>query len=475
MKGFALSLLIILLLLQLVIIKGIDIKNDKRLVKKRYIKSKSKKTNVTKKSTYVIDKNNNNNSINNNNDNNNNTNDNNNGNNKDVILNENNIIHNNELNRAISIAKTNDIKKNNDNKNKNSTNKKTNKRTNKIEMNVIEDYVNGSLNFPWYKEYNDQNKKYYRDKDGLISYNCNKTEYSTPSDDTCRNEMHMKNVYFHSVFDVSKPSSVSLTVKQICRALSLCINKKNFRIVLNVSKTYNREYIQFMSYKSLVMFLESLSINFMTWLGNFDTYALTEIRMKSLSDVNHYYDIIFHVDADEFPIFDTNNTITNSINKALISKILTDNKCDVMYGKLLDAVSSTKKLINVTWDKPLDEQFSTVCDAKKHVERANAHKLILYRGMYRPLPGNHRLRCEISSYSIDECNKTNSTLIPKITKKPKNCYNYLKIKHYKYVWGIEEYLQKRADLFKKAHIPWYKESLSALNYLRNSNGTICSI
>jgi hypothetical protein len=450
-------LLILLLLLLLITINSIDNKNDNKRYKTKK-KYKSKKTNI----------------INNNN---NNDNANNNDNSKDdiIINNNNNIIHNNELTMAIARTKTNNNNNNNNNNNKNS-NKKNNKRTNKVEMNVIEDYINGSLNFQWYKDYNDENKKYYHDNDGLVLYNCNKTEYNIPNDNICQNELQMKNIYFHSVFDVSKPSSVSLTVKQICRALSLCINKKNFRIVLNVSKTYNREYTQFMSYKSLVMFLESLSINFSTWLGNFDTYALTEIRMKSLSDVNDYNDIIFQVDADEFPIFDMNNntnTINNSINKSLINKILNDNKCDVVYGKLLDAISSSKKLINVTWDKPLDEQFSSVCDAKKHVEHANAHKLILYRGIYRPLPGNHRLRCEISSYSIEECNKSNNTLIPKITKKPKNCYNYLKIKHYKYVWGIEEYLKNRAYLFKKAHIPWYKESLSALNYLRNSNGTIC--
>jgi hypothetical protein len=153
--------------------------------------------------------------------------------------------------------------------------------------------------------------------------------------------------------------------------------------------------------------------------------------------------------------------------------ILNDKKCDVFHGKLLDAISPTKTLINITWDLSLNEQFTGYCDAKKQIEHANSNKLVLYRSIHRPLPGNHRLRCETPNYSLEECNKHNNTLIPKVIKKPKHCNKLLKIKHYKYVWGIEQYLNTRAQIFKKAHIPWYKESLQALDYLHNSNGTIC--
>jgi hypothetical protein len=189
---------------------------------------------------------------------------------------------------------------------------------------------------------------------------------------------------------------------------------------------------------------------------------------------NNPNNIILQVDTDEFPVFESNlnDTNVNSVNRSLIN-MLVDNKCDVVYGKLLDAISTTRKLINITWDIPLDRQFSSYCDAKKHVEHAVSNKLILYRAIHRPLPGNHRLRCENSKFSLEDCNKNNNTMIPKITKKPRSCRKYLKVKHYKYVWGIEEYLNNRAQVFKKAHIPWYKESLQALNYLHHSNGTIC--
>ncbi len=46
----------------------------------------------------------------------------------------------------------------------------------------------------------------------------------------------------------------------------------------------------------------------------------------------------------------------------------------------------------------------------------------------------------------------------------------LSVEHYKYVDGIEEYLQKRVKRFKVAGIPWYVESETAVAALRNSLG-----
>ena len=47
------------------------------------------------------------------------------------------------------------------------------------------------------------------------------------------------------------------------------------------------------------------------------------------------------------------------------------------------------------------------------------------------------------------------------------------IDHYKYVDGVIEYLEHRAQVFRSKGLPWYKESLAVLQYLKNHDNKIC--
>lgn len=49
----------------------------------------------------------------------------------------------------------------------------------------------------------------------------------------------------------------------------------------------------------------------------------------------------------------------------------------------------------------------------------------------------------------------------------------LPIDHYKYVWGLQSYLEHRVNVFKSHRIRWYKESQQMLDHLDHNGGKIC--
>jgi hypothetical protein len=150
-------------------------------------------------------------------------------------------------------------------------------------------------------------------------------------------------------------------------------------------------------------------------------------------------------------------------------------------------------LVNVSLTDNLESSFPLQCEIKKVLEKAAHKKIVMYRAIYRPEVGNHRLFCQ-RAYDLEDCNKKtvpHKYLYPPMTHLPRQCSSRmvpvligdkeksplfssmdsgqnsafgrvnkenfeaeysLPIDHYKYVWGLQQYLDKRLvyyDFFLK--------------------------
>ena len=299
--------------------------------------------------------------------------------------------------------------------------------------------------------------------------NCENTEYQLGTLLRCNALAgDMKSVYFHGIFDFQRPSALSLFTLQICRALTLCFQKENFRVVLHVPETSNNHY------ELAASFLRELSISYSIWKGTFDTVALQRVRLESLKFVNSSDKVIFQVDADEFPYFPTSDL--SSVLSTLTSS--EPEACDAIYGFLSERLPANGDLVNITLRPSLSTQLPLICDLKQSLEGAAHRKIIFYRALFRPSVGNHRLICEEKS-SLSACHamlSKSSKLMqdnhPAVHKLPRRCKSQVKIHidHYKYTWGIERYLETRVRNFKRAGLPWHSESTAVLESLKLTGG-----
>ncbi len=152
--------------------------------------------------------------------------------------------------------------------------------------------------------------------------------------------------------------------------------------------------------------------------------------------------------------------------------------CDMIFGLLRERVSQNGELVNISSSATLYDQFPLVCDVKSAVEGAQSKKLFLYRASFRPAVGNHRLICERKRdlqscrESIDE-NSHSKYFHPPVNILPRECSSFINIDHFKYTWGVKEYLEKRVSVFQKQGLWWHSESTAVLNHLKDNNGKLC--
>lgn len=285
--------------------------------------------------------------------------------------------------------------------------------------------------------------------------------------------------YFHGVFETHRPSSYALVVHHICRALHLCITRSNFRIALHNSKSTH----EFLMAKK---FLTNLQIPHRVWTREFDTYSINNVRRLMLVDVTTRDKFIWQVDSDEFVPLDAMKAIMRSaISSALY---LPNDGCSFFKGDLIDRLPIDGSLVNITINTNLETDFPLACDIKKEMEKAEFRKLILYAGDQRPWIGNHKLLCE-GEVNATSCydtmrQKVNKHLFPSMPVPqhiPTGCLLYdrnlrmklsVVINHYKYVWGVEEYLANRVKRFKEKKIKWASESEDYLKAMRDNGGII---
>jgi len=231
-------------------------------------------------------------------------------------------------------------------------------------------------------------------------------------------------------------------------------------------------------------------------------------------------DWIMQVDADEFPIWQTytprssrkrdappaSASASSSLLGLLLLRISSSN-CDVVYGHLRDRLPVDGSLLNLTLPerKPLaSSSMPLLCRVKDMIEGAQSRKVLLYRADYRPGVGNHRVICEgdnakrkkrskgKTSSSTTAATTTTTTadeeaaiascravinkkkimreLHPPMNKIPNKCLvGKIDVEHFKYTWGIQDYLRERVRTFKERKIPWHVESSSLLMHLNKNN------
>ena len=330
---------------------------------------------------------------------------------------------------------------------------------------------------------------------------------SVHSQDPTECDMVRHHIYFHAIFDFRRPSSLALTLNQVCRALELCIAAANFRVVLHLERKRLKGALGKPSnrfsrkcgpdYLVVRDFLLASGIPFTVWTGEFDTISSQRARMVALRDLqpqnpqsNH--DWILQVDADEMPVFYP--TSLSYLMHRLQSRSHADG-CDAVYGYLSERVTGDGKLVNITLGESLESKFPLLCNVKEGVEKAENRKLVLYRASFRAGIGNHRLICErkmrptrplsATAGEMENCRqimekRTDFRLMhPRVASLPRKCDDAhapeiatLSIEHFKYTWGLQDYLQERIRVFKKKKLAWHSESSAVLSHLSRHSG-IC--
>lgn len=328
---------------------------------------------------------------------------------------------------------------------------------------------------------------------------------STPEDiaKRCTEQSEIADhVYFHAIFDFVRYSSLPLMVKQVCAVLNKCVRPANFRVILHSVDAIKKDI------KSAANFLTKNKISFLLWRSRFDTVSAQIARLRVLNDVNREDQLILQSDIDEFPDLSHMQTMVELLLKR-------DSQCDVFSGTLWDRMPLSGELQNVSLTQSITDKFPLRCEIKKVLERAASKKIIMYRAVFRPEVGNHRLFCQ-RSYNAAECELRrlrvpSSHQYPNITRVPRQCSSRMApvlignsekspllrpghdiqksgfgrvdkpsepeysipIDHYKYVYGLKNYLETRVSVFKQKKIAWYKESQYLLDHIEVHDGKIC--
>ena len=184
-------------------------------------------------------------------------------------------------------------------------------------------------------------------------------------------------IYFHGVFELTRPSSFALLVHQICRGIAMCIPRQNFRIILHTSDEDVAQYYR------AAAFLDHHSIPYVQWRGPFDTYTVHLARLQVLNDVYSFDKYILQVDSDEFvPLRELQRTLAKFSSLRHVP-----GSCGVVMGTLQDRITRDGHLPNITLDTDLAETFPLQCSIKKRLEQAAYRKIVLYSSVYRPWIG----------------------------------------------------------------------------------------
>lgn len=278
-----------------------------------------------------------------------------------------------------------------------------------------------------------------------------------------------------------------------------CIPPENFEVLLHSVGAIHNDL------NAATKFLRQHSIRYVLWRSPFDSASAQFARLHILDKVNTTDQLILQADIDEFPDLSHLKVMA----EILLQK---DSPCDVFSGTLRDRLPSDGSLLNISLGADMDSTFPLHCEVKKILEKAAHKKIVLYRASFRPEVGNHRLRCQ-RAFSIEQCLSKKlrfEELYPQMPHTPRQCSSRimpvligdsaksplfsapgsgqhsafghsnhknsefsLAIDHFKYVWGLESYLEERVRAFKKHRIAWYKESQHLLDHLKHNNGKIC--
>jgi hypothetical protein len=278
-------------------------------------------------------------------------------------------------------------------------------------------------------------------------------------------------------------NTVNLMIFRICEVFQYCIKKDNIRIIIHIKTNENiANNLNFISIKNI---LDLLSIHYTLWEGVFsadgkmiETYNLFTKSIKNDSKL-----IIYHSDIDEIP---------DPMKFKLALEELRSGSCDVIRGIWFERISNDGSLTNILLNSSLTSQYPLQCKISDTVVGGGkTKKVIAYRANLRVDGGMHDSWCDrppskgnkwsmntsCSEHIYSRGKKKYYSFImqylPIIKKRPIYCKTLVPIDHYKFVGGIETYLNDRMRSYSKQGFHWWKDSMRFLKIIKKHNGKIC--
>ena len=296
-------------------------------------------------------------------------------------------------------------------------------------------------------------------------------------------DSNLQSSYFHTIIGTNMNSTVNLLIFRICEALQYCIKKENMRIIIHTKATDNgKNNDNFISIKG---FLDQLNIKYNIWEGVFsadgkmiESYNMFNKSIKSDSNL-----LIYHTDIDEIP---------DPIKFSKALQELRSGSCDVIRGIWFERISNDGSLTNIQLSSSLTDQYPLQCKISDTVVGGGkTKKVIAYRSNLRVDGGQHDAWCDRPAWKGNQWSMNSSCTehiysrgkkkyysfimqyLPIIKKRPIYCKTIVPIDHYKFVGGVETYLNDRMRSYSKQGFHWWKDSLRFLKIIEKNNGKIC--
>ena len=289
----------------------------------------------------------------------------------------------------------------------------------------------------------------------------------------------LHSAYAHMVVGNDHESILPLLMHRICDFFKQCIDKRRIRIVL-----HNNDQPAAPSKTAATpgAFLDKVGVKYMAWNGTFTADAKMAKSFESLRGIHAHDTVILQMDVDEEPELD-------KFNQAL--RELEAQQCDAVFAYWQDRLAPDGNLSQVLLSASMQEQFPLKCDLSgKVVKGGKTTKTIAYRADSRLDGGQHDVWCDRST-GRGAWNKTAACArhaherakskllpliyanVPNLQSRPRYCPSKVPLRHYKFVLGVTDYLQRRMNSYRRLGLHWWKDSKLFLGHIREHGGRVC--
>lgn len=287
----------------------------------------------------------------------------------------------------------------------------------------------------------------------------------------------LHSAYAHLVVGTDHESVLPLLVHRVCDLFRQCIDRRRIRVVLHhKSETA-------LAGSEAGAFLASVGVKPSAWNGTFSADTKMAKSFETLRGVHSHDTIIVQTDVDEEPDM-------AKFNQAL--REIEAQQCDAVFAYWQDRLAVGGNLSSVLLSSPLQAQFPLQCElSKKVVKGGKTSKTIAYRADSRLDGGQHDVWCDRPAGEGGSWNKTaacarhahdraKSRLLPLILSnvqnmraRPRYCPTRVPLRHYKFVAGVEAYLERRMTSYRRQGLHWWKDSRQFLEHLGAHGGRVC--
>lgn len=171
--------------------------------------------------------------------------------------------------------------------------------------------------------------------------------------------------------------------------------------------------------------------------GPADARAADGLRAKYVAP-GDWYGV---ADLDEFHDYSPYGSVSELLAFAQAQHV------DAVAGELWDRIATDGSIPAQITDAPVSGQFPLGCQLTRKIAKGSVQKVMLARGTVPIGPGHHRHHAKA---------------LPMRGL----------VHHYKWHGNLLERLQRRAVLYRKLGLPWWKESQRVLDYLARHGGRI---